>query len=190
MMRQSREDRERIIKILVGSFAENKSVRSICGDDTRKRRKLMEYAFNYCNAFGKVYLSEDRQACALVLFPEKKSTTLRTLIWDVSLATRVVGLSKLFNIIKKEAAINRHHPICPIYYLWFLGVDPAVQGSGRGSALMEQLLEDANAMARPVYLETSNPANLAFYKSMGINVYRELSVGYKIYLLNNCSIIE
>jgi ribosomal protein S18 acetylase RimI-like enzyme len=49
--------------------------------------------------------------------------------------------------------------------LWFLAVDPAHQHKGSGRALLARVFEeDAEA---PVYLDTSNPANVPCYASFG-----------------------
>lgn len=185
MLIEKSKDKDRIIDILVHSFSANKSVRTLCGDDEKRRRLLIEYAYNYCSAFGKVYLSNDRDACALVLFPDRKRTTLKTVFWDIKLLAKVVSLPKLFRVMRREAAINKFHPIHPIYYIWFLGVAPQAQGSGKGSELMDKMLADARLMARPVYLETSTAANLPFYRRHGLEVFHELALDYRIYMLNN-----
>jgi ribosomal protein S18 acetylase RimI-like enzyme len=49
-------------------------------------------------------------------------------------------------------------------HLWFLAVDPARQRAGIGRSLLGRVCEDAGA---PVYLDTSNPANVPYYASAG-----------------------
>lgn len=45
-------------------------------------RGLLEYSFDVCNAFGEVWISEDEQACALILLPDKKRTRFRVPYYD------------------------------------------------------------------------------------------------------------
>ncbi|HJU48282.1 MAG TPA: GNAT family N-acetyltransferase, partial [Gaiellaceae bacterium] len=59
---------------------------------------------------------------------------------------------------------DKGHPHEPHVFLWFLAVDPARQRSGVGRELLQRVFEDAGA---PVYLDTSNPANLPYYASFG-----------------------
>jgi ribosomal protein S18 acetylase RimI-like enzyme len=56
------------------------------------------------------------------------------------------------------------HPEDAHVYLWFLAVDPAHQRAGLGRALLARVCNDAEA---PVYLDTSNPANVPYYASAG-----------------------
>jgi GNAT superfamily N-acetyltransferase len=63
------------------------------------------------------------------------------------------------------SAIQEHgHPETEHVYLWFLAVDPAQQRGGLGRALLARVYEEAEA---PVYLDTSNPANVPYYASNG-----------------------
>lgn len=55
-----------------------------------------------------------------------------------------------------------------------LGVDPAFQGLGLGKALMQPVMERAKAEKTPVYLETAQPSNVAFYRKLGFSVMRDL----------------
>lgn len=56
------------------------------------------------------------------------------------------------------------------WYLELLGVDTALQGQGAGSALMQPVLEQADAEGVPCYLETANEKNVAFYQKQGFDV--------------------
>jgi hypothetical protein len=51
-------------------------------DNKRKKRinALMAYSFEVCLMFGEVWLSADRRACALILYPDQKKITLKA-IW-------------------------------------------------------------------------------------------------------------
>ena len=79
-------DKSAVIEILSKSFSDNKSVNYVVKPDRKREvrmRGLMEYSFDMCHAFGQVWMSDDNQACALILFPEKKQTSLRTIWWDI-----------------------------------------------------------------------------------------------------------
>lgn len=180
--------KERINQILSSAFDTNKSVRYICGSGTDYReriRGLMDYSIDNCEAFGKVYISEDSNACALVLFPDKKKTSWKTLQADIGLARQVIGLPNIFKVLKRESQIKSLHPTDPFCYLWFIAVDPLYQGLGKGSQLLQQVITDASRMNRIVHLETSTAENLPLYRRFGFDVIGELDLGYRLFVMNN-----
>src|SRR4051794_21213265 len=60
---------------------------------------------------------------------------------------------RLFELI---TLMDEHHPHEPHYYLQLLGVDPAEQGRGIGSALLVAVLTRADSSGMPAYLEATN----------------------------------
>lgn len=65
------------------------------------------------------------------------------------------------------AATEKVHPKEPHWYLAYLGTDPDHQGSGVGSALIEEVTRRCDDQGLPAYLESSKEANLAFYARHG-----------------------
>ena len=180
------KDKDRIIEILTLAFEQNLSVGYICGKGAGKMKRmgyLMEYAYKVCSAFGKVVISEDGNACAMVLFPDKKRFTLASLWWDVLLVVKVVRIFNIGKVLKRERQIKMHHPKFPFYYLWFIGVHPVHRGQRLGSELMLELVLDAEKMERPIYLETSTIKNLAWYRKFGFKIYDELNLSYVLHFL-------
>ncbi len=62
------------------------------------------------------------------------------------------------------------HPTVEHWYLSHLAVAPGRQGSGLGRALVRAGLSRADATGVGAYLETTNPDNLAFYRSLGFDL--------------------
>lgn len=73
--------------------------------------------------------------------------------------------------------LDEHHPQDPHEYLWFLGVVPAAQGHGIGSALMAPVLERADRAGAPAYLEATSPRNRALYERHGFEPGPAIAVG-------------
>ncbi|WP_414647023.1 GNAT family N-acetyltransferase [Chitinophaga sp.] len=61
-----------------------------------------------------------------------------------------------------------------MYHLWYLGVRKAAAGKGTGTSLINELIEDAKAADRPIYVESRIESNTAWYKKRGFRLYYEL----------------
>ncbi len=184
MRRGDNADRTLVVGILQRSFDDNKSVNYVVRQDQKRAeriRGLMQYSFNVCNAFGEVWISDDYQACALILFPEMKRASIRTLLWDLKLALNVIGLNRVTAVLKREAIIKSKHPKRPFAYLWFIGVNPQLQGKGIGSAFIQEVINECEGKNRPIYLETSTERNLPFYKKFGFEIFQSLHLAYTLY---------
>lgn len=175
-----------VVKILTSSFRSNKSVNYIIKQDGKREqrlRSLMEYSFDVCYLFGNIFLSEDKKGCALMVLPDKKKTNLTTILLDLKLIFYCTGFANVKKAIKREAKIKELQPKEPIYHLWFIGVDPAEQNKGIGSALLAELIKDGTSMQRTICLETSTLKNIPWYEKFGFKIYNELDLGYKLFFL-------
>ena len=187
MKKAEYNDKDLIVDILTKSFETNQSVNYIVKQDAKKANRikaLMDYSFEVRYLFGSVYLSDDKKACALVLYPDKKKTTIKSILLDVKLILACVGLENIEKTLKREAMIKKIQPKELMYYLWFIGVDPANQNTGIGSELLKELIEDSKLKDRPIFLETSTLKNLPWYKKFGFNIYHEAELSYKLFFLN------
>ena len=186
MKRAGSNQKELIVDILAESFDSNKSVNYVVKQDSKRDQRirgLMQYSYNVCNAFGEVWMSDDDQACALVLFPDKKRTTLSAILWDIELAVSVIGIERVGKVLGREAQIKSHHPKEPFAYLWFIGVKPSVQNRQIGSSLLKELIDRYSSQGRPIYLETSVDRNTPWYKKHGFEIFETLQLTYPLYLL-------
>ena len=73
--------------------------------------------------------------------------------------------------------MGESHPKEPHWHLAFIGVDPTQQGKGIGAVLLRYALARIDAEGLHSYLESSNPANIPFYRRHGFEVIREIRVG-------------
>jgi len=71
-------------------------------------------------------------------------------------------------------AMQAVHPEEPHWYLAIIGSDPSVRGTGCGYALMRARLDRCDAEHAPVYLESSNVDNIAYYNRFGFEVTGEI----------------
>ena len=184
MIAATQADRAYIVDLLSRSFDANRSVNYVLKQDgrrTERMRVLMEYVFEMCFHYGEIWLTPEKNAVVLTLMPGRKKKFFHTLRLDWRLATRCIGLSRVMKVLKREGKIKKFHPK-EMIYLWFIGVEPAQQGKGTGSRLLQFICDKGQAMQLPVYLETSTPENLPFYTRAGFEVYQELDFGSALYL--------
>ena len=83
-------------------------------------------------------------------------------------------LGDLFSIFDQMAGF---HPRERHWYLPLIGVDPAYQGKGLGSALMEHALIRCDRNHETAYLESTNPRNISLYERCGFEVLGTIQVG-------------
>ncbi len=66
-----------------------------------------------------------------------------------------------------DTTFGEHHPDTPHHYLAFLGVVPASQGLGVGTAMLEHHHKGLDANDVPAYLEATTPASRDLYLRRG-----------------------
>jgi ribosomal protein S18 acetylase RimI-like enzyme len=70
-----------------------------------------------------------------------------------------------------------HHPKEPHWYLPLLGVDPAQQNKGVGSALLRHVTDRCDRDGVLAYLESSNPRNIPLYERHGFVILGRAQFG-------------
>lgn len=82
--------------------------------------------------------------------------------------------SETFSILDQMDAFHTKEPH---WYLSIIGVDPARQREGIGSALLRHSLEPCDREGLIAYLESSNPRNVPLYQRHGFEIIGEIRVG-------------
>jgi GNAT superfamily N-acetyltransferase len=67
------------------------------------------------------------------------------------------------------------HPREPFFYLTILGTHADHRGKGLGMGLLAESLARIDALGAPAYLESTNPANLKRYESVGFTARDEIA---------------
>ncbi len=153
-------------------------------DPARRRRYLEWYlgcAINYGCRYGEVYTTPDVAGLAIWLPPgQTHFTPWRYIRSGFLLTPLVMGIRRSFTqaMQYEDLAQKAHAQIAPgpHWYLWGLAVDPDQQGKGIGSALMQAMLERADAQHLPCYLETHDPKNIPFYRKHGFDIARTVKI--------------
>ena len=127
------------------------------------------------NAFlhDSAHCSDDHAAAALWLPPgvEPDEHAMLELI-EHTVAPSLQA--DLFGVLEQMGA---YHPEEPHWYLPLIGVDPAHQGKGYGSALLQYALEKCDRDRMKAYLESTNPRNVPLYERYGFEAIGTIQVG-------------
>jgi ribosomal protein S18 acetylase RimI-like enzyme len=86
---------------------------------------------------------------------------------------RIHGIRTMRRIVGLPQFVEKRHPTEPHWYLQMLGVDPAHQRTGVGSALVKPALDRCDREGLPAYLETLEAENVAYYRRHGFEVRDE-----------------
>lgn len=122
---------------------------------------------------GTAYIAEDLSGAALWLPPGVLSDgESLSKIFDENTDDDIKGdMQRIFESMEK------FHPAELHWYLPMIGVDPAYQGAGVGSALMVEALKAVDRDGSIAYLESSNPRNVSLYERHGFEVIGEIQSG-------------
>jgi GNAT superfamily N-acetyltransferase len=82
--------------------------------------------------------------------------------------------AEVFAVFERMAT---YHPQEPHWYLPLIGVDPARQGEGLGSALLRHALALCDEARLPAYLESSSPKNIPLYERHGFVTLGTIQMG-------------
>ena len=179
----------KIISILCEAFDGNLSTNYAIIQDSKRRsriRNLIRYALELAKRKGEVFLDQDETSAALITYSNRTLNVWVQTKLDIQLLYYSIGFSGAGKALSREKYIKSHHPKTDYIYLWFIGTGVSKQGKGYGSKLLTQVIERSNRFTMPIYLETSTPENLPFYKRNGFEIYHEKKIhnsGFLTYFL-------
>lgn len=124
-------------------------------------------------AHGSAFCSDDLVAACLWLRPGVHGDDAAV----DELFGRSLTPARLAELQGIAAQMDRFHPKEPHWYLPLIGVDPACQGQGYGSALLARSLQECDREHLPAYLESSNAKNVPLYASYGFVALGALQTG-------------
>lgn len=150
-------------------------------DDAERKAKSPAHftaALNYGLKFGEVHAASNGAGAVVWLRPgETEITPEKAEAVGFAALPELIGedaFNRFFSAIGFAEEYHKRDVPEPHWYTMVVGVDPAFQGQGFGKALLQPVMERARANNVPVYLETAQPANVAFYEKLGFKMMRDL----------------
>ena len=173
--RATPEDLDGLTCSLTSAFLDDPVSAFIFPDAARRESILREFfvvqlSRTYLSR-GEVYTTTEQVGAAMWLPPNAQFPTIRD-----QLAYLRVSLSagRWLSARRLSLTLQRLRPVEDHYYLGGIGVEPAHQRRGLGTALMHPGLERCDARHLGAYLECSTEANTRFYGRLGFRVTREI----------------
>ena len=148
-----------------------------------ERQKRITVAFaadlEICAKIGKPLLIKENDNVVTVAVIYHPGSYPIPFINQISLLIKIIwgaGFYGLGRWMTYLLEIEKLHPKQPHYYLEYLGVEPAYQGKGLGSALLKLLTEKADTEQMGCYLENANPRNNPLYHRFGFETINEKDI--------------
>ncbi|WP_369203976.1 GNAT family N-acetyltransferase [Streptomyces sp. PU-14G] len=172
-------DRPAAVRVLARAFADYPFTRHVVAADSHEERvgRFQELFLTRIGMpYGRVWVAQDARgvsAVAVWTTPERDPSP-----GFAQVAPRLTELAgdRAFAFDSAERALAPHRPAEPAWFLGTVGVDPAAQGGGLGSAVVRAGLAAADEAGQPAFLETSDEGNVRFYRKLGFTVTAEVAL--------------
>lgn len=178
------DDRDAVVRVLARAFADDPLASFAVRGDDRKAAALttvFDVAFRrWTLPAGGAWIAEGaagtgEAAGAALWAPPGTWRPLRA--WpDAWRLGAAVGWARLPRVLRGIGRVDRRHPRAPHWYLFAVGVDPAHQGRGVGSALLDAVLAECDRRRAGSYLEASTEANARLYARHGFRLVEAVDV--------------
>jgi ribosomal protein S18 acetylase RimI-like enzyme len=172
----SENDQSRVLDVITLAFSDDPMVRWALPDPATFLRVMPELA----RAFGgkgfahqTVDLTDGGFGAAMWLPPEVSPDSERML----ALVEQNIPERQLPDMMVIFEQMEAYHPVEPHWYLPLIGVDPAHQGRGYGSAMLAHALARCDEQQLPAYLESSSPRNIPLYQRYGFEITGRIQAG-------------
>lgn len=171
--------KDRAVDALLGAFRDDPLYVYICPDGSRRgeaMRALLRAVVEFTLVYGEAWTTPEVSGAACWLRPGRTAISIWQMPRTAFALPRAIlrfGSDALGRATEVFGYADQAHARAvsgPHWYLWGLGVEPAAQGRGIGSGLLQPVLTRADAEALPCYLETETERNVAFYQKRGFDV--------------------
>jgi ribosomal protein S18 acetylase RimI-like enzyme len=178
IIKLEKDQRKRAAEVVAAALYDYPMMAHYFPDLRKRERRLRWYMGNVLNSamrYGEVFVTSDITGVMFILPPGHTRLTTREYIKSGFLLTPIVIGYRNYKLSDEcerfvgdthEQLMNgRDH-----YYLWGIVADPKKQRKGIGSTLIKILTDKADAENMPIYLETHDKNNIAYYERFGFKL--------------------
>jgi ribosomal protein S18 acetylase RimI-like enzyme len=167
-------------RLLARAFADEEFFSYVLPDPTDRAAilpALIEQTVSRAQAHGVCYTTAGApRGVAVWHMPDTTITELATFAGGFDVTAAAMGpaaIERLQSLLHFFEDLRTRLLPQPHWYLLLVGVDPAYQGQGLASRLLQPAFARADADGRPCYLETTTASNVALYARYGFSVLVE-----------------
>ena len=178
VQRATAADAPRLKEVLAEAFHDDPVLGWLLPDARKRHARLRRFFAlelrHLALPRGDVWTTGDFSGVAMVMPPGAWRVPLRaTLLEGSAFGLGLVRAARLGATMEWRHArlVRQSH-----YYFRDIGVLPAMQGKGLGSALMRPTLERCDRDGLPAYLEASSERSAVLYERLGFKLIHELRV--------------
>lgn len=148
----------------------------LSGDSAEKRERVVQGCMLgfvravFHSGIVEVVKRDGAPVAAALIFPPGGYRPPPRAQWMVASAVLRSRPGRAHRFIAADRAMHANHPRTPHWYLWMLGVEPALQGQGLGSELLRSLTAKTDAAGQLCYLETDRERCIGLYQGHGFQV--------------------
>ena len=163
------DERELVLDTLMLAFSSDPCMRYLLWSPQALFKGFRRFASGMGGAsldHGTAWLADDGGAAAMWLPPgvHADRDTMLAVVAELGREEKMPVLGQVGDLMAP------YHPEEPHWYLAMIGVDPARQGRGLGSAILKESLKRCDEDGVVAYLESSNPKNVPLYERYGFEV--------------------
>lgn len=168
-------DAERCLAVLTLAFGSDPPCRWVWPDPQQYLEAFPRFARAFGGAaidHGTAHYYQGFSGAALWLPPgvAPDEASLARVIQDTAADERKGAMFSMFE------QMDAFHPREAHWHLPLIGVDPAHQGKGIGSALLSHVLSTCDGQKVSAYLEATSPRNVPFYNRHGFEALGSIQV--------------
>ena len=169
-------EQDNAVGAIVKAFSTDRAARWMYPDSQQYREHFQSFVKAFAgSAFehGSADIVDGYLAAALWLPPgiHPDDEVMGKLIRSTVLESDQANVFALFQ------EMDRYHPTEPHWYLPMIGVDPAQQRKGYGSALLQHALARCDRENKLAYLESTSPRSVQLYQRHGFELLGTIRVG-------------
>lgn len=158
-----------VSEILAQAFFDDPVISWAFPDDDRRRELLPDVFSLFVDGFlpaSEVRVTEDEIGAALWMPPSADAVDKDP--DEMVRQIQALAGADAERFLALVTLMDEHHPHAPAYYLLAIGVRPASQRTGVGSALMRPVLEQCDRDGVPAYLEATSERSRKLYERHGL----------------------